>query len=142
MSFQSELLLARVRPPIAGLVLPYLALFASAVLVGFYAGRLPEQWQNILVWTIAATIAIFFWLVPLIGYLTHLSNITTSRISSRSGLFGQRHREVSLSKVSGAQAGPKHTVVLTVSGEEPFVLSRVPRPKSVASQINQLLATK
>jgi hypothetical protein len=103
---------------------------------------LPEQWQNILVWTIAASIAIFFWLVPLIGYLTHWSNITTSRISSRSGLFGQRHREVSLSKVSGAQAGPKHTVVLTVSGEEPFVLSRVPRPKSVASQINQLLATK
>jgi hypothetical protein len=142
MSFQSELLLARIRPPLIALVLPYLALFLAAALVGFYSGRLPEQWQNILVWTISGAIAVFFWLVPLIGYLTHWSTITTSRISTRSGLFGQRHREVSLSKISGAQAGPKQTLVLTVNGEEPFVLSRVPRPKSVAAEINALLATK
>ncbi|MEY4981473.1 MAG: hypothetical protein RL174_811 [Actinomycetota bacterium] len=142
MSFQAELQLARIRPSRASLVLPYFALFLSAALVGFYAGRLTEQWQNILVWSLAGLIAVIFWLVPMVNFLTHWSTVTTSRVSTRSGLFGQRHREVSLTKISGAQAGPKRTVILTVIGEEPFVLSKVPRPKLLASEINSLIASK
>lgn len=142
MSFQAELLLARIRPSRASLVLPNFALFLSAALVGFYAGRLTEQWQNILVWSLAGLIAIVFWLVPMVNFLTHWSTVTTSRVATRSGLFGQRHREVSLAKISGAQAGPKHTVILTVNSEEPFVLSKVPRPKLLASEINSLIASK
>ena len=142
MSFQAELLLARIRPSRAKLVLPYCALFFSAALVGFYAGRLTEQWQNILVWSLAGLVAIMFWLVPVVNFLTHWSTVTTSRVSTRSGLFGQRNREVSISKISAAQAGPKRTVILMINGEEPFVLNKVPRPKLLASEINSLIASK
>lgn len=142
MSFQAEQHLARIRPSRAALFLPFVALFLASALVGFYAGRLQEQWQNILVWSLSGLIALVFWVVPLIKFLTHWSDVTTSRITTRSGLFGQHHREVSLSKVSGAQAGPKRTVILTVQSEEPFVLSKVPRPKALSGQINSLIASK
>lgn len=142
MSFQAEQHLARIRPSRGRLILPHLGLFLASALVGFYAGRLPEQWQNILVWSIAGLLALVLWLIPLITYLTHWSTITTSRISTRAGLFGQRHREVSLSKIVGAQAGPKGTVMLSIQGEEPFVLSKVPRPRTLANHINALIESK
>lgn len=142
MNFQPEHLLARLRPPGARLVGPFFALFFAAALLGFYSGRLSEQWQNILVWSIAGAVAMFGWLVPMIGHFTRWVDVSSSRISSRSGLFGQHHREVSLSRVSAAQVGPKRTVLLSIQGEEPMVLERISRPKFVAAEINSLITSK
>ena len=142
MNFQAEQLLARLRPSGIRLFWPFTALFFAAALMGFFTGRLSEDWQNILLWSAAGASALFGWLVPLIGYFTHYADVSTSRISSRSGFFGQRYREVSLSRVSAVQAGPKRTVVLTVSGEEPMVLERISKPKFVAAEINALIASK
>jgi hypothetical protein len=142
MNFQAEHLLARLRPAGIRLFWPFFALFFAALLLGFYNGRLVEQWQNILVWSISGAFAVFGWLVPLISHLTHFTDVSTSRISSRSGFLGQRYREVSLARVSGAQVGAKRTVVLTIQGEEPMVLERVSKPKSVAAEINALIGSK
>jgi len=142
MNFQPEQLLARLRPPGIRLFWPFLALFLAATLMGFYNGRLSEDWQNILVWSLAGAAALFGWLVPLTRYFTHYADVSTSRISSRSGLFGQRYREVSLSRVSAAQVGPKRSVVLTIQGEEPMVLERISKPKFVVAEINALIASK
>lgn len=142
MNFQAETHLARIRPSAARLFMPFVALFLAAVLVGFYSGRLPEQWQNILVWSIAGLIAIIFWLIPLIRHLTHFTDIYSSKISSRSGLFGQHFREVSLRNITGVQAGPKRSVIVMIQGEDPLVLTKVGSPKGLAADINALLASK
>jgi hypothetical protein len=142
MNFQAETHLARIRPSAGRLFFAFVALFLAAALVGFYAGRLPEQWQNILVWSVAALIAIVFWLIPLIRNLTHWTDVYSSKITSRSGLFGQHFREVSLRKITGVQVGPKRSVIVMVQGEDPMVLTKIGSPKNLAAEINALIASK
>ena len=58
-SFIESRRIARIRPRAIRLFFPFLALAASSFVVSFYSGRLPEQWMNIALYSVAGAIALF-----------------------------------------------------------------------------------
>lgn len=142
MNFTAEQRLARLRPRGSKLILPTMALFAAVFLMSFFSGRLNEQWQSITLWVASGAIALILWFIPLLRYLSSYTDITNVRVLSRSGLMGQHRDEARLSQVNRVELTAGRTITLHLNGEEPMVLSGVPRHKMVAAEIEALTASK
>lgn len=138
MSFLAEEKIARLRPRAGKLFLPMLALFAVAFALSFFAGRLPEQWQTITLYSICGAVAFLFWFLPLVAFLTTYLEVTTTRVIYRKGLFGQHRRELSIAAITGVELTKGQTITIESEGQEPLVLASIPRRKMVAIEIDRL----
>jgi len=138
-SFESELLLARLRARGSRLILPTLALALAAFGLSFGYGRLAQQWQLITLYSVCGLIAFFGFLLPLLRYLTAWTDITTTRVVVRSGLWGQRYRSVSLASVERVEQSAG-VITLYVPGEEALDIAGIPKQKFVAQEISNLVA--
>lgn len=139
MSFESELLLGRFRARGSRLALPALMLGIAAFLLSFLYGRFTQQWQQIALYSVCAAIAILGFLVPALRYLTAWTDITTARVVTRAGLWGQRYRAVSLAQVERVEQAAG-VITLFVAGEEALELRGLPRPKLISQEISNLVA--
>jgi len=142
MNFIAEQRLARLRPRASKLFLPTVALFVAAFLLSFFTGRLSEQWQNITLWVVSGAIALVLWLIPLLRYLASYTEITNVRVLSRSGLMGQNRDEARLSQVNKVELTKGRSITLHLNGEEPLVLTGLPKHKMVAAELRALSASK
>ena len=138
MSFESEYLLVRLRARGSRLLLPTFFLALAVFLVSYLNGRFPEQWQQITVYVVCGLIAFIGFLIPLIRYLTSWTDITSARLVSRSGLFGQHFREVSLANVIGVELAGVSRLTVSVRDEEDLVISGVPKLRLISSEITRL----
>lgn len=120
------------------LFLPTVFLGVAAFLATFVSGKLTEQWQIIAAFSSCGALALFGFVVPLIRYLTAWTDVTTSRVVQRSGIFGQRYRTVSLANVERVELGAASTITLYVSGEEAMELRGLPKSKLLAQEISRL----
>ena len=137
-AFEAERRLIRLHPRGRRLLLPTLALTLAAFLFALLQTFMVESWQQYLLWGLTGGIAFFFWLVPLIGYLTTWVDITTARIVARSGLFGQHFREISHSRVARIELGLAGRIIVYVEGEEALELASIAKPRLVASELARL----
>lgn len=140
MSFLAEQRIARLRPRGSRLILPNLVLFLVCFTAAFIAGRLAEQWQNILLWSLCGAVAFLFWLLPLLKFLSTYLEVTTTRVLYRSGLLGQNRRELSLAQIKDVQITKGRSISIIVDGQEPLVIRGIPRHKMVAVEIDRLAA--
>ena len=140
MSFLAEQRIARLRPRGSQLILPNLVLFMVCFAAAFFAGRLTEQWQYILVWSICGAVAFLFWLIPLLRFLSTYLEVTTTRVLYRHGLLGQNRRELSLTQIKDVQITKGRSISIIVDGQEPLVIRGIPRHKMVAVEIDRLAA--
>jgi small-conductance mechanosensitive channel len=140
MSFLAEQRIARLRPRGSRLILPNLVLFLVCFAAAFFAGRLAEQWQIILLWSLSGAVAFLFWLLPLLRFLSTYLEVTTTRVLYRSGLLGQHRRELSLAQIKDVQITKGRSISIIVDGQEPLVISGIPKHKMVAVEIDRLAA--
>ena len=139
MSFESEILLGRFRARGSRLLIPTLLLGLAAFLLSFLYGRLTEQWQLIALYMVTGLIAFFGFLIPLLRYLTAWTDVTTARVVSRSGLWGQRYRSVSLASVERVETAAG-VISLYIPGEEALELRGLPKAKLISQEISNLVA--
>lgn len=142
MTFLAETQIAKLRPRAGSLFWPGVALFIAAFALSFFTGRLTEQWQNIVLWSVTGAIAFIFWLIPLLRYLSSYVEVTSNRVISRAGLMGQNRREVSMLSIRQVELTRGRSITLYVEGEEALVLEGLPKPKLVAAEIERLSASK
>ena len=142
MTFLAETQIAKLRPRAGRLFWPGFALFIAAFALSFFTGRLTEQWQNIVLWSVTGAIAVIFWLIPLLRYLSSYVEVTSNRVISRAGLMGQNRREVSMLSIRQVELTRGRSITLYVEGEEALVLEGLPKPKLVAAEIERLSASK
>ncbi len=90
----AEHVIARLRPHARILVAPSIVLIASAGAVGYFAGNLPEAWQNNVIIAGAVVVAVVLWLVPMVTWLSQRYVITTRRIIVTRGFFVRRRTEL------------------------------------------------
>lgn len=140
MSFLAEQRIARLRPRGSRLFLPSLVLFIVCFTAAFFSGRLVEQWQSTVLWSVCGGVAFLFWLIPLLRFLSTYLEITTTRVLYRSGLLGQYRRELSLTQIKDVQITKGRSISIIVDGQEPLVLRGIPRHKMVAVEIDRLAA--
>lgn len=139
-SFIESRRLARIRPSAIRLFLPFAALALACFGVSFYNGRLPEQWMNITLYSVAGAIAFFFWLIPLLRYLSSYVDIFTTRVFYRAGLMGQNRSEANFSQVTDVRLGDGRRIQLALTNGEIVELPRLPRAKKLTAEIQALVA--
>jgi hypothetical protein len=139
-SFIESRRLARIRPSSIRLFLPFLALALACFGVSFYSGRLPEQWMEITLYSVAGAIAFVFWLIPLLRYLSSYVDIYTTRVFYRAGLMGQRRSEASFSQVTDVRLGDGRRIQLALTNGEIIELPRLPKAKKLTAEIQALVA--
>jgi uncharacterized membrane protein YdbT with pleckstrin-like domain len=145
----AEVVVARLRRHGRRLFWPSVALVAMAGAAGYFFGRFPETWQNLLVLGIAAVLALLLWLVPLISWLACNYTITTRRIILRSGILVRVRQELLHSRAhdvtvrkSGLQSLFRSGDVLINTGlDRPVVLRDVPTADLVQAALHDLIET-
>lgn len=140
MSFLAEQRIARLRPRGSRLFLPNLVLFLVSFAAAFFSGRLTLQWHYTVLWSVCATIAFLFWLIPLLRYLSTYLEVTTTKVLYRSGLLGQHRRELSLTQIKDVQISKGRSISIIVEGQEPLLIRGIPKHKTVALEIDRLAA--
>lgn len=93
-----EVVVVRLRTHPRALFWPTLLLFAVCAATGYYAGTLPEPWQNTLLLVGAAVAVLLGWLLPLLSWLTRRYTLTTRRIIFVHGIFVRVRQEVLYSR--------------------------------------------
>jgi hypothetical protein len=139
-SFIESRRLARIRPSAIRLFLPFTALALACFGVSFYNGRLPEQWMNITLYSVAGAIAFFFWLIPVLRYLSSYVDVFTTRVLYRTGLMGQNRSEANFSQVTDVRIGEGRRIQLALTNGEIVELPRLPRAKKLTAEIQALVA--
>jgi hypothetical protein len=139
-SFIESRRLARIRPSAIRLFLPFAALALACFGVSFYNGRLPEQWMNITLYSVAGAIAFFFWLIPVLRYLSSYVDIFTTKVFYRAGLLGQNRSEAKFSQVTDVRLGDGRRIQLALTNGEIVELPRLPRAKKLTVEIQALVA--
>mgnify|MGYP002145234598 FL=1 len=140
MSFLAEQRIARIRPRGSKLFLPNLLLFVACFALAFLSGRLAEQWQYTVLYIICGSVVFFFWVIPMLRFMSTFLEVTTTRVLYRSGLLGQKRREVSLTQIKDVQLTKGRTISIVVDGQEPLVIAGIPKHKMVAVEIDRLAA--
>jgi membrane protein YdbS with pleckstrin-like domain len=140
MSFLPEQRIARLRPRGSKLFFPNLFLFAACFAMAFFTGRLTEPWQYNVLWIVCGSVVFFFWFIPLLRFMSTFLEVTTTRVLYRSGLLGQKRREVSLTQIKDVQLTKGRTISIVIDGQEPLVIAGIPKHKTVAVEIDRLAA--
>lgn len=139
-SFIESRRVARIRPRAIRLFIPFLVLGAACFAVSFYNGRLPEQWMNVTLYSVAGGAAFIFWLIPVLRYLSSYVDLFTTRVFYRAGLMGQRRIEANFGKVTDVRLGAGRRIQLTLFDGEIVELPALPKAKKLVAEIQVLVA--
>jgi membrane protein YdbS with pleckstrin-like domain len=142
-----EAVVARLRPHSRRLVFPSLALLVVAAVAGYFAGSLPEDWQNLAVLIGGAVLILLLWLVPLLAWLGSHYTITTRRVVLRTGFFVRVRQEMLHSRgydVTVRQGALQRVfrsgdVQINIGLDHPVVLRDVPNADLVQSALHDLM---
>ena len=141
-AFVPEFRYARLRARGSSLFWPMFLLFLESATLSFLIPKLPTEpasgWLRITFFATAAGIALFFWLLPLIKFLTNWIEITNTNVILRQGLFGAR-RQVSLRAIQHVQVVGRSRLVLQVAGEPDLEFSKLGKAKLVAGELQKLI---
>ncbi|WP_295123136.1 PH domain-containing protein [uncultured Leifsonia sp.] len=142
-----ERVIARIRSNARALFWPSLALIVVAGGAGYFAGRVSEVWEVVLLWSAAAVGTLLLFLLPLAVWLSRRYTITTRRLILRHGFFVRVRQELLHSR--GYDVAVKRTWLQSMfrSGDvrinsgldHPVVLKDVPKADQVQRALSELM---
>ncbi len=142
-----ERVIARLRSNARALFWPSLALIVVVGGVGYFAGRVSEVWEVVLLWSAAAVATLLLFLLPLAVWLSRRYTITTRRLILRHGFFVRVRQELLHSR--GYDVAVKRNWVQSMfrSGDvrinsgldHPVVLKDVPKADQVQRALSELM---
>ncbi len=136
-----ERVIARLRSNARALFWPSLALIVVVGGVGYFAGRVSEVWEVVLLWSAAAVATLLLFLLPLAVWLSRRYTITTRRLILRHGFFVRVRQELLHSR--GYDVAVKRNWVQSMfrSGDVriPVVLKDVPKADQVQRALSELM---
>ncbi|WP_052521502.1 PH domain-containing protein [Agreia bicolorata] len=147
---EPERVVAKFRSHGRRLFFPTIFLIAVAGATGYFSFWFPEQWQNWSVLAAGALLAVLFFVVPAVRWLSTRYVITTRRIIVRRGLLVSTRSEVMLARAGDltVRKSVLQTMfrsgdvrVSTASGED-ALLRDVPRAELVSEVIGDLIESQ
>ena len=96
--------------------------------------------MNITMYSLAGAIALIFWLIPVLRFLSSYVDVFTTRVLHRSGLMGQQRREANFSQVTDVRLGDGRRIQLALTNGEINELPRLPKAKKLVAEIQALVA--
>ena len=142
MTFEREIRLARLRGSSLRLALPVLFLAALAAAVTFLVPRFNLGWQLNTLYAVAGILAVFLWLIPALRFFGSSVEVTTVRLSIRSGVAGRIRQSVALEDIKGLERSGR-VITLQLRGLEPELkLPAMARAKVAAAELERLIGRK
>jgi membrane protein YdbS with pleckstrin-like domain len=143
----SEHTVARMHASARRLVFPVLVLLVLAAAGGYFAGRMPEPWQNQALPFALAALALLLGVVPFIAWLARVYTITTRRVMVRSGFLVRRRQEllltrgydVTLHRGALQRLAGSGDVAIDTGADELVVLKDVPSARLVQAALADLM---
>ncbi|MFC6354775.1 PH domain-containing protein [Luethyella okanaganae] len=143
----AEQVVVRLRRHARILFWPSLLLVACCGVTGYFAGELPESWQNLALLGSAAAVVLLLWLLPLVAWLSRRYTITTRRVIVRHGFFVRVRQEllhsrgydVTVRKSWLQSAFGSGDVHVNAGLEKPIVLRDVPNADLVQKVLHDLM---
>ena len=143
----AEYVIARLHPHARVLFWPVILFLAVCGGLGFGAGRLPEEWQNLALLALGGVIVLVGSVVPLLRWAAHSYTVTTERTVLRSGILRRVRREVRHDRAIdlAVHKGALQTlfgsgdIVITVSADYEVELRDVPSVDLVATVLDELM---
>lgn len=96
--------------------------------------------MNITLYSVAGAITFFFWLIPVLRYLSSYVDVYTTRVFYRAGLMGQQRSEANFSQVTDVRFGDGRRIQLSLTNGEIIELPRLPKAKKLIAEIQSLVA--
>jgi hypothetical protein len=96
--------------------------------------------MDITMYSVAGAVAFFFWLIPVLRYLSAYVEVFTTRVLYRSGLMGQQRSEANFSQVKDVRLGDRRRIQLALTNGEIVELPRLPKAKKLIAEIQALVA--
>ena len=96
--------------------------------------------MNITMYSLAGAIALIFWLIPVLRFLTSYVDVFTTSVLQRSGLMGQQRSEANFSQVTDVRLGDGRRIQLALTNGEIIELPRLPKAKKLVAEIQALVA--
>lgn len=96
--------------------------------------------MNITMYSLAGAIALIFWLIPVLRFLSSYVDVFTTRVLQRSGLMGQQRSEANFSQVTDVRLGDGRRIQLALTNGEIIELPRLPKAKKLVAEIQALVA--
>lgn len=143
----AERVVARLRPNARVLFWPSLILIVASAAAGYFAGRLVEVWEIVLLWSAAAVVLLLLFLLPLAAWLSRRYTITTRRLIIRHGFFVRVRQELLHSRGYDVTVTRTWLQSLFRSGnvrvnsalDHPVVLKDVPKADQVQRALSELM---
>jgi hypothetical protein len=144
---EPERVVAKFRGHGRRLFFPTIFLILVAGATGYFSNWFPEEWQNWSVLAVGALLAVFFFVVPAVKWLSTRYVITTRRIILRHGLLVNTRSELMLARAGDLTVRKSVLQAIFRSGDvrigigqgEFAVLRDVPRADLVSEVIGELL---
>ena len=96
--------------------------------------------MNITLYSVAGAVAFFFWLIPVLRYLSSYVDVFTTRVLCRAGLMGQLRGEANFSQVTDVRFGDGRRIQISLTNGEIIELPRLPKTKKLIAEIQALVA--
>ncbi len=143
----TELVIARLRRHGRMLFWPVVLMVIVLAVVSYFAGRFPQQWENIALLAAGALLLIVGFFLPLLSWLTRRYTLTTRRIIVRHGFFVHVRQEllhsrgytVSVRRSWAQSAFRTGDIVMSAAQEQPVVLRDVPNAALVQATLHDLM---
>lgn len=144
---QPETVIARLHTSGRRLILPAVLLVLIAGATAYLYGNLPEQWENLALPFVAATVVLFVVLFPYLFWLSRVYVITTRRVVLKSGFFTRERQELMHTRGYAVtlRRGPLQFMVgsgdirIDSGADRPIVLRDVPRAALVQATLADLM---
>jgi membrane protein YdbS with pleckstrin-like domain len=118
---------------------PTIVLGLTVASLTYFEYRELESWQSLAL-NIAAGILIFFaWMLPVVRQLMTTVEVSTAGLVTRTGLFGQKRREIDWRQVSAVEASRGGRMTVFLYGEQPLVLAGLPKSKHLVREMQDLI---
>jgi membrane protein YdbS with pleckstrin-like domain len=147
---EPERVVAKFRGHGRRLFFPTIFLIIVAGATGYFSGWFPAEWQNWTVLAVGVLLAVVFFVVPAVKWLSTRYVITTRRIILRHGLFVNTRSELMLVRAGDLTVRKSVLQAMFRSGDvrigigqgEFAVLRDVPRADLVSAVIGELLESQ
>lgn len=144
---EPERVVAKFRSHGRRLFFPTILLIAIAGATGYFSGWFAEEWQNWSVLAAGALLAVLFFVIPAVKWLSVRYVLTTRRVILRRGLLVNTRSEVMLSRAGDLTVRKSVLQAMFRTGDvrigtapgEYAVLRDVPRPDLVSEAIGDLI---
>lgn len=135
-----------------GSVLLFPTLLLGVVTAGFFFfdPQLTENWQHQVLLFAAIGLAVLFWLLPSVRFLTNRYEITSNRVIVHRGLFGSKVEQVAWGELSGVSVTRGFGMWIRGAGNlhlhrefgVDLILAKVPRAKKLAREFENYMNSR